>query len=87
MGKTILSSSTEAYFNHVVITACRLVRVGLKNEPMHGACGSLPSAIDGNLHTQLPTQLAHSGPVTGGFDITQDPPPQPLRLPGAQTVT
>ncbi len=36
MGKTIFSSSTEAYFSHVVITARRLVRVGLKNEPVHG---------------------------------------------------
>ncbi len=35
MGKTIFSSSTEAYFNKV-ITARRLVRVGLKNELMHG---------------------------------------------------
>ncbi len=50
---------------------------------MHG-CGSLPSATDGNPHTQLPQRLAHSGPVAGGFDIAQDPPPQPLRLPGAQ---
>ncbi len=50
---------------------------------MHG-CGSLPSATDGNLHTPLPRRLAHSGPVAGGFDIAQDPPPQPLRLPGAQ---
>ncbi len=33
MRKTIFSSSTEAYFNKV-ITARRLVRVGLKNEPM-----------------------------------------------------
>ncbi len=50
---------------------------------IHG-CGSLPSATDGNPHTQLPRWLAHSGPVAGGFDIAQDPPPQPLRLPGAQ---
>ncbi len=49
---------------------------------MHG-CGSLPSATDGNPHT-LPRQLAHSGPVAGGFNFTQDPPPQPLRLPGDQ---
>ncbi len=47
-------------------------------------CGSLPSATDGNPHTQLPRRLAHSGPVAGGFDIAQDPSPQPLRLPGAQ---
>ncbi len=50
---------------------------------MHG-CGSLPSAIDGSQHAQLPWRLAHSGPVAGGFNIAQDPPPQPLRLPGAQ---
>ncbi len=50
---------------------------------MHG-CGSLPSATDGNPHTQLPQRLAHSGPVAGGFYIAQDPPPQPLRLSGAQ---
>ncbi len=50
---------------------------------MHG-CGSLPSETDGNPYTQLPRWLAHFGPVAGGFDITQDPPPQPLRLPGAQ---
>ncbi len=30
------------------------------------------------------TTSAHSGPVAGGFDIAQDHPPQPLRLPGAQ---
>ncbi len=30
MGKTIISSSTEAYFNHAIITARRLVHVGLK---------------------------------------------------------
>ncbi len=47
-------------------------------------CGSLPSATDGNLHTQLPRRLVHSGPVVGGFNITQDPPPQPLRLSRAQ---
>ncbi len=47
-------------------------------------CGSLRSATDGNPHTQLPRRLAHSGPVAGGFNIVQDPPPQPLRLPGAQ---
>ncbi len=47
-------------------------------------CISLPSATDGNPHTQLPRRLAHSGPVAGGFDIVQDPPSQPLRLPGAQ---
>ncbi len=35
-GKNPVSSSTEAYFNHTVITAGRLVREGLKNEPMHG---------------------------------------------------
>ncbi len=38
----------------------------------------------GNPHTPLPRQLAHFGPVAGSFDIAQDPPPQPLRLPGAQ---
>ncbi len=38
---------------------------------------------DGNPHTQLPRQLAHSGPVAGGFNIAQDLPPQPLTLPGA----
>ncbi len=32
----------------------------------------------------LPRRLAHSGPVRGGFDIAQDPPNQPLRLPGDQ---
>ncbi len=45
-------------------------------------CGSLPSETDGNLHTQLPQRLVHSGPVAGGFNIVQDPPPLPLRLPG-----
>ncbi len=35
--KLFFSSSTEAYFNHAVITARRLVLVGLKNEPMHGS--------------------------------------------------
>ncbi len=50
---------------------------------IHG-CGSLSSATDGNPHTQLSWRLAHSGPIAGGFDIPQDPPPQPLRLPGAQ---
>ncbi len=50
---------------------------------MHG-CGSLPSATCGYPHTQLPRRLAHSGPVAGGFNMAQDPPSQPLRLPGAQ---
>ncbi len=52
---------------------------------MHG-CGSLSSATDWNPHTQLqlPRRLAHSGPVAGGFNIAQDPPPKPLRLPGAR---
>ncbi len=50
---------------------------------MHGCC-SLPSETDGNPHTQLPLRLAHFGPVAGGFDIPQDPPPLPLRLPGTQ---
>ncbi len=45
---------------------------------------ALPSETDGNPHTQLPRRLAHSGPVAGGFDIAQDPPPQPLRMPRAQ---
>ncbi len=40
---------------------------------MHG-CGSLPSETDGNRHTQLPQRLAHSGPVAGSFDMTQEPP-------------
>ncbi len=48
---------------------------------MHG-CGSLPSATDGNPHTQLPQRLSHSGPVAGGFNIALDPPPQSLILPG-----
>ncbi len=47
-------------------------------------CGSLPSATDGNPHTQLPRRLAHSGPVAESFNIAQHPPAQPLRLPGAQ---
>ncbi len=50
---------------------------------MHG-CGSLPSATDGNPHTQLPRRQAHSGTVAGGFNIAQDSPPQPLMLPDAQ---
>ncbi len=33
---------------------------------------------------KLPRRLAHSGPVAAGFNIAQDPSPQPLRLPGAQ---
>ncbi len=33
----------------------------------HG-CGSLPSETDGNLHTQLPRRLAHSGAVRGSFN-------------------
>ncbi len=28
--------------------------------------------------------MAHSGPFAGCFNIAQDPPPQPLRSPGAQ---
>ncbi len=34
--KLSFSSSTEAYLNHAVITARRLVHEILKNEPMHG---------------------------------------------------
>ncbi len=48
---------------------------------------SLRSVTDGNPYTSLPRRLAHSGPVAGGFDIAQDDPPQPLRLPGASGST
>ncbi len=47
---------------------------------MHG-CGSLPSATDGNLHTQLPQRLAHSVPVAGGFNIALCISPGPLEKP------
>ncbi len=50
---------------------------------VHGR-GSFPSKTDGNPHSQLPRQLAHSGPVRGGVTFTQNPPPQPLGAPGAQ---
>ncbi len=50
---------------------------------VHG-CGSFPSKTDGNPHSQLPRRLAHSGPVRGGATFAQNPPPQPLRAPGAQ---
>ncbi len=50
---------------------------------VHGR-GSFPSETDGNLHSQLPRRLAHSGPVRGGTTFTQNPHPQPLRVPGAQ---
>ncbi len=50
---------------------------------VHGR-GSFPSETDGNLHSQLPRRLAHSGPVRGGTTFTQNPHPQPLRAPGAQ---
>ncbi len=43
-----------------------------------------PLSTDGNPHTQLPRRLAPSGPCSCGFNIAQEPPPQPLRLPGAQ---
>ncbi len=56
-----------------------------RSHTMHG-CSSLPSATDGNPHTQLPWWLAHSGPVADGLNIAQNPPPQLLRLPGAQTI-
>ncbi len=50
---------------------------------VHGR-GSFPSETDGNLHSQLPRRLAHSGPVRGGTTFTQNPHPQALRAPGAQ---
>ncbi len=50
---------------------------------VHGR-GSFPSETDGNPHSQLPRRLAHSGPVRGGATFTQNPHPQPLRVPGAQ---
>ncbi len=50
---------------------------------VHGR-GSFPSKTDGNPHFQLPRRLAHSGPVRGGATFAQNPPPQPLRAPGAQ---
>ncbi len=37
---------------------------------VHGR-GSFPSETDGNLHSQLPRRLAHSGPVKGGTSFTQ----------------
>ncbi len=51
---------------------------------VHGR-GSFASKTDGNPHSQLPRRLAHSGPVRGGATFTQNPPPQPLRAPGAQS--
>ncbi len=50
---------------------------------MHGR-GSFPSKTEGNPHSQQPRRLAHSGPVRGGATFAQNPPPQPLRAPGAQ---
>ncbi len=48
---------------------------------MHG-CGSL--SLCDRWESAYSTTSTHSGPVAGGFNIAQDPPPQPLRLPGAQ---
>ncbi len=44
---------------------------------VHG-CGSFPSKIDGNLHSQLPERLARSRPVRGGIVFTKIPPSQQL---------
>ncbi len=46
---------------------------------------TVPSETDGNPHSQLPRRLAHSGPVRGGTTFKQNPHPQPLRAPGAQS--
>ncbi len=78
----------DAYFHIQIAPYHRLLlEFAVPGSPhfytMHG-CGSLPSATDGNPHTQLPRWLAQSDPVRGGFDIAQYTPPQPLRLPGAQ---
>ncbi len=78
----------DAYFHIQIAPHHRLLlEFAVPGSPhfytMHG-CSSLPSATDGNPHTQLPRWLAQSDPVRGGFDIAQDTPPQPLRLPGAQ---
>ncbi len=37
MGKSLFSSSTEAYFNHAVKTARDWFVEDKKNEPMHGS--------------------------------------------------
>ncbi len=50
---------------------------------VHGR-GCFPSKADGNPYSQLPWRLACLGPVRGRTNITQDPPPQPLRVPGTQ---
>ncbi len=52
---------------------------------VHGR-SSFPSKADGNPHSQLPRRLARFGPVGGRINITQDPPPQPLRAPGTQSI-
>ncbi len=57
-------------------------RPGKKHFYAMHECGSLPSVTDGISHPQLPRWLAHSGPVRGSFNIAQDPPTQPLMLPG-----
>ncbi len=74
--QTILRSAFEG-----VAYQYKVLPFGLSLAPLllHG-CGSLPSATDGNPHTQLSRRLAHSGPVAGSFNITQDPPPKPCGL-------
>ncbi len=73
-----------AFEGYINTRSCRLGYSWLPALYMMHECGSLPSATDGNPYTQLPRRLARSGPVAGGFNIAQGPPPQPLRFPGAQ---
>ncbi len=44
---------------------------------------SFPSKTDGNLHSQLPRRLAHSGQGGVGATIAQNTSPHPTRAPGA----
>ncbi|KAI2655719.1 Transposon Ty3-G Gag-Pol polyprotein [Labeo rohita] len=50
---------------------------------VHGR-GSRPPETEGNPHPQLPRRLARSGPVGGRTVVSQDPSPQPLRVPRTQ---
>ncbi|KAI2664298.1 Transposon Ty3-G Gag-Pol polyprotein [Labeo rohita] len=43
-----------------------------------------PPETEGNPHPQLPRRLARSGPVGGRTVVSQDPSPQPLRVPRTQ---
>ncbi len=68
---------------HINTRSCRLGCLWLP-ALLHDAWMRLSPLCDRWKFTYSTSTTGESGPVAGGFNIAQDPPPQPIRLPGAQ---